>query len=301
MNKLLLLTTIALAQPALASDYQLYKVKKGDTVSDLLGPASNKALYGKDKLVEKSLRMNHLDQQEAKELVIGSYLILPKKPVTITDTTTISQAATSRDGLLSTQISHHQKVEMSVEFSVKEQELKNGKNLTINENYQANLKVTGNQKGSPTIAASISNSSGVSFADDSSRLVELKPNYGLQSTYNFIENNRISIGALANVNEESNVTYNDSNVEVRRDRFLWIGATAASTIYYKKFELNLSTDLKQKTAAQNLSGNEVLNLTRGKFTAKVNLTKDYYFTTSYRVEVGDRNSNALGLGFIYEL
>jgi hypothetical protein len=221
--------------------------------------------------------------------------------VIITDSTSTSQAATSRDGILSSKISHHQNIEVGVEFSKKAQQLENGKNIIINENYQANIKVVGNQVGSPTVGASISTSNGVTFEDDSSRLVELRPNYELQTSYNFLENNRINIGALANLSEESSVTYNDSEVEVRRDQYMWIGATAATTLYYKKFELNLSGDLKQKVSAYSITNSEDLNLTRAQFTAKINLTKDYYLTTSYKTEIGDRSGSALGLGFIYEL
>ena len=301
MNKLLTLSVIVLGHSAFASDYQVYKVKKGDTLSELLGPRSTESLYGDDKLVEKSLTINRLNEQKAKKLRIGSYLILPKKEVVITDSTSTSQAATSRDGILSSRISHHQKIEVGVEFSKRTQQLENGKNIIINENYQANIKVIGNQTGSPTVGMSISNSNGVTFEDDSSRLVELQPNYELQTSYNLLENNRVNLGALVNLNEESNVTYNDTEVEVRRDRYIWIGASAASTIYYKKFELNLSGGLKQKVGAHSITNSEDLNLTRAQFTAKINLTKDYYFTTSYNIEAGDRNGSALGLGFIYEL
>ncbi|MFT6631513.1 MAG: hypothetical protein ACJAS4_001462 [Bacteriovoracaceae bacterium] len=301
MNKLLTLSVIVLGHSAFASDYQVYKVKKGDTLSELLGPRSTESLYGEDKLVEKSLTINRLDEKKAKKLRVGSYLILPKKEVIITDSTSTSQAATSRDGILSSKISHHQNIEVGVEFSKKAQQLENGKNIIINENYQANIKVVGNQVGSPTVGASISTSNGVTFEDDSSRLVELRPNYELQTSYNFLENNRINIGALANLSEESSVTYNDSEVEVRRDQYMWIGATAATTLYYKKFELNLSGDLKQKVSAYSITNSEDLNLTRAQFTAKINLTKDYYLTTSYKTEIGDRSGSALGLGFIYEL
>jgi hypothetical protein len=77
MNKLLTLSVIVLGHSAFASDYQVYKVKKGDTLSELLGPRSTESLYGEDKLVEKSLTINRLDEKKAKKLRVGSYLILP--------------------------------------------------------------------------------------------------------------------------------------------------------------------------------------------------------------------------------
>jgi hypothetical protein len=295
--------SITFAQTTLvnAKDYQVYKVKKGDTISELLRTRVLGPLYVKEGILEKGLQTNRITKKEAKKLKVGRYLILPTKPEYITDSTSTSLSGNSKQGILTSKISHHQNIEFGASYFNKQLTLPKGGNISISQNLVAEFKVIGNSEGKPTISTALENSTGIYIQNRSSQLVELKPAFEIQSSYHLLESDRLDMGLLLNVNEESNVSYRTNQYDVRRDQYLWLGVQAESIIYIKKFELDLHGEIKKIFVSNSLTSTESLDLTRAELLARVNLTKDYYLSTFANLEFGDRTARSLGLGFTYKL
>jgi hypothetical protein len=304
MNKLLLLTLslgILESAYATANKYQVYQVKKGDTISELLHSRLEGQLYKNGGLVDQSLITNRINQYKVKKLEIGSYIILPTKAEYVTDSTNTYLSANSKDGILSSRISHHQSIEFSAAFFNKNISLPEGGDISVTQNLRAKLKIVGTRKGAPSVSIAVENSNGVYIKDAPSGLVELKTNFELETNYSFLERNSFSSGALINVNEESNVESVNQEYSVRRDQYVWLGSQAHKTIYFKKFELNLTAQLKKNVYSISLTNSTELDLTRANLNARVNLSKDYYLSIFTALELGDRTSSSFGLGFTYKL
>jgi hypothetical protein len=306
MKKLITIPLIMASCSIMASDFQVYKVQAGDTLSELLEGRTSQPLYPKNGAVNSHLEINRLDDSSARKLKVGSYLMLPSKKKSesdklLEDKMTLTQSAISREGLLSKKISKHQNIEISARFSSKQIQLKSGEDVSVNENYQAKIKLIGNQKGTPTIALAVANSTGIVSSNNSDLLVEYKPNVELESTYNFMESSIVNVGALASVGEESNIQYEDDIYEVRRDQNLWLGAQASKSIEFKSFNLDLYGYLKSNVISNSTSNDDELNLLRTAIEARVNLTKDLFLSGFVETEHIDRSAQSAGLTFIYKL
>lgn len=284
-----------------SNQYKVYKIKSGDTLSELLQGRTIGPLYSKDGIVDQSLKLNRLDNQEAKKLEVGSYVILPSKPAIVTDSTSLTQAAIYKNGILSQKISHHQTIEFSANFSSKNFALKNGGKVIFNQNISGQLKVSGNQKGKPFVALTAESINGVLIEDKPSEIVELKPNYGIDTGYFFYESKAFELGALVGLQEASSVGYDDDNYEVRRDQHIWFGAQMAKTLTFKKFQLDIHGELKNNTVSHSLTSDSTLNLSEVSIFGRVNLTRDYFGSVFSRIEFGDREGRSFGFGFTYKL
>ena len=300
MKKILALALISTYQLSIAQDYQVYKVKKGDTVSELLLKRTDSPLYNKNGVVLKNLKLNRLTNNSAKKLEIGSYIMLPSKEVFVKDKTKLSQSAVVRTGILKDRLSKHQNIEVSAEFSAKEIQINGASSAAAKENYKAKIKYISNSKRSPTLSLSLGNTSGITFRDEETLLVEFKPNLELESTINLYSKNKFTLSPLLGASEESNLYFNKS-YNVRRDQNIWIGAQLGYEVDLKYSTLELSADIKNNIITKSEKNNKDLRLIKSSLNARINLTEDLFLASFYRIETLDIKAQELGLTFIYKL
>src|SRR3989338_5658883 len=118
MKKTILLPLLCMSN---AFAYQVIEIKEGDTLSDVLYKNNIKPLYGKNRFVEKTLKLNRLSFDSTKKLQPGDVIVIPKDveaelkklyitqtvEKTIRDEVKTNNAAISRTGLLAGFISEH--------------------------------------------------------------------------------------------------------------------------------------------------------------------------------------------------
>lgn len=307
IKALLLTSTLIISSCSFAQEYEVYKVQKGDTISDLLKDRGVKTLYGKESNVSKNLNINRLNESTAKKLEVGSYVMVPlnakkaKIAVLLKDSISTGQAGTSRVGLLAANVSTHQKIEFNMRFSQKTTDLKAGGLVRANKNYQAGVKVIGTAKGKPTLGFTITNSSSLEFENDKNLIVDLKPSFEAFTEANVLSSNGIYIGPHVAVSEESSIDYKENAHIIRRDQNVWAGIKASTRFSFTKFQLDLSAKVKRNFLTQNMADLNQLHLTRSTIALKANLSRDYFLSAFSQIESGDRASSSLGLNFIYSL
>lgn len=285
----------------LAQSFQVYKVQKDDTISDLLKSRDSGVLYGKKGLVHKNLSMNRLSDLDSKKLEVGSYIMLPAQKKLINDSISTGQSATAKSGFLSTRISKHQNIEFNIKFSRKTMNSDRGGEVSFGENYEAGVKLIGNQYSRPTIGFAVSNSNSIEFETQDELLVDLKPSFKLFSQADLLRKSNFAVGVVASMSEDSNVDYENDNFFTRRDQNIWIGAQSSYLIAFKSFELDLSAVAQYNIVTNAFDGNDEIRILSSHLESKINLTKDYYLSAFLDIESIDRESNSFGLNFIYKL
>lgn len=302
MKKPLLFSLLALSQISYSSEYQVYQVKEGDTLSELVQSRTTGNLYKKNGPVDRSLKVNRLDLKKAKTLEVGSYVMLPgtKSKSTQGTTKTIYSTDSSmiRSGLLGNKASQDRNIELSARFFARTLQLKDGSKVDINENYEAKLKYISMNRGTPTISFAISNSNGIIFEDDKDKLVEFKPNFELESTYILSKNNILNVGVLASASEESSIS-NDK--DIRRDQNIWLGSVLNKVFKFKKFDVDLIGSIKHNVLQNSIDKDNELSLVKANIEARVDLTNNLFLSTFIAIEELDRTSQAAGLTFTYKL
>jgi LysM repeat protein len=308
MNKPFIFSLLAISQLVYSSDYQIYKVKKGDTLSGLLQSRTTGNLYNKNGHVNSSLKINRLNMEKAKRLEIGSYVILPgtDKDKSQFSSSLASSAASSsaensseiKTGLLNNKTSDTGDFELSARFFARTLQLDDGSNVDINENYEAKIKYIPKNNGNPTISLAVSNSNGIVFEDDKDKLVEFKPNFELESSYTISKNKIVNVGLLASASEESSIA---NNQKIRRDQNIWLGSLLNRVFTFRTFDLDLIGSFKYNIIQNQIDNDDELSLIKANIEARINLTNDLFLSTFIAIEEIDRTSQAAGLTFTYKL
>jgi hypothetical protein len=229
---------------------------------------------------------------------VGSYIMLPAGKTIVTTSAVITN---TRNGIFKSNFSRHQNVEFSMKYYTKQSDFKDGGKVNLSQNYGATLKVIGKKKYKPTIALSISNSSSIEFKNTSSLLVDLRPSYDLSLQADLLSKNKINVGPILALTEESNIDYTAGSFHTRRDRDLWLGVQASTSFSLKKTTLTIFSSLKSNIYSNNLEQYDKNNLLRFEVGSRINLTSDYYLSVFYNNESLDRTSDSIGMNFTYQL
>src|SRR5690554_1347563 len=110
---------------AFAQHFKVHILQDGETLSELLHQEGYTPLYGEDRWVEKILKANHLNMEQARKLMAGRPVILPSKELLSSpdweDKIGLTQSAPVSHGLFGNRISKHQTVEAAFEYQMIDQ------------------------------------------------------------------------------------------------------------------------------------------------------------------------------------
>jgi hypothetical protein len=300
-----------------ANNFEIYILQEGETLSDVLYKNNFKPLYGKNNWVEKVLDMNHLKTQDAAKIKKGYPIILPrinaiadtKKEIKI-DQVTTQMSSTVYHGLVGNRISDHQQI--FIDFALFETNTQLS-NLTMKQQSNFKLGLTyedqNNRKYNnfgyrPHLSLyGISHGAG-QFKQNNDLTATFQPTLQAQTGVFF---NHSSIdyefGPYAELLERSMVEVSNDNVLSRRDRMLNIGAMAKKTYETGRYIFHVRAQIGSTLFSENTSGSEGIRTVSSKFSADVNLTRDYFIGAFWQNEqflnTEIENSNSIGLNLSY--
>jgi len=318
MKKGLLL--LPLAAVAFADDYQIHILKDGETLSGLLQEKGFTPLYGKNKWVDKTLQMNHMQAQNAGKIQKGLPIILPKKEDLLAvdmqelekDLVSTKSSAIMRTGIFGNTISDHQKVFLELDYYSSNIELKNS-NISLNENYGLGLKVDGENDYSLGAMTYNINGSFFFYTHGTGQFEKIdnitanyEPTYLLESHLE-IQAPEVSFnfGPSVLLEEKSRVSENDESINIRRDRTAWLGFQLNKIMEVDHLRYESQVGFRRKLVGQNLKGDGSFNAINLYLSTKVNLSSDYDFsvklaTTQYQ-NIGINTEQSIGANFSYNL
>ncbi len=221
---------LVLCQPVFAENYKIHILKEGETLSEILWNHGYKPLYGENNWVDKTLKMNHLQTVQDKEIKKGFPIILPSKedpsrPATVTKYKTIKEVKyVNRNNRY---ISKHQEVFLKSGITSLNGEVKSN-NVDYSETINVGFLVEG--KNDYRIGSLIYNFDGELNYKNSSTAkynyesdLKLKPTYGLRTSMRLNKSTLpFEFGFSYKVEEESIVDF-DEKVNARRDQNHWVG------------------------------------------------------------------------------
>lgn len=295
-------------------NYEIHILKENETLSELLYSNNYKPLYGAGHWVEKVLVMNHLQADQAGMIKKGTPVILPKRfsPIAKSkiDSISTAQASTIRYGLVGNKISDDQDVYIDISFFER-----SGKVDGYNFKQQSNIKM------------------GLSYEDQNSRSFRsfsYRPEFSiygighgpaefinkesfsasfgptLQAQANLMlthKNIDYNFGPYAEFLEKSSLDTDQGDLKVRRDRFVNIGALAKKTFENNNLQYILKGSIGTTILSQNLNSFNQMQMVTSKFSADVNLTRDYFigafWKSNYFSHTAQRNSTAFGVNLKY--
>jgi hypothetical protein len=316
MNRktLIPLACLSFTSFALAQNHEVYYLKKGDTLSDVLYQRNYKPLYGKQNWVEKIMQLNRLSEAQVRALGPGDAVMIPateKIAAKKEDKVKIQSAAVMRTGLLGNFISHHQKVFVHMEYFQQSAQV-NKTNVSMPENFAMGIKVEGTNNyklggfvWNHTSAAEIFNQGSATFDTDENLDASFQPSWNF--TYHIEaahKNIPFLIGPYFNFGEYSSVDQANNSFTVRRDRRILSGIHLKKSIGYKNAEYTLEGFVATSVASQNLSAMENNQMTRAQILGSVNLTQNYYVATFVRRDQFTNSeltlNDAYGARFMYK-
>lgn len=322
MKKGLLL--LPLATLSFASDYEIHILKEGETLSELLLSRGYSPLYGPDQWVEKALKMNHLQKNQAAQIKKGLPIILPKKAEVAEvneevkelekDFVTTKNAAVIRTGIFGNTISDHQKVFLELDYFSNSINLPKD-TLTLNENYGLGIRVDGENDFSLGAMTYNVNGSFFVYTHGSSQFEDINnvsasfdPTYMLESHLEIqAPQVEFNFGPSLLLEERSRLTQSDAGdvINIRRDRTAWIGFQANKIMEVNHLRYEATLGLRRKVLQQTLNDTDDFNATNLYFNTKVNLSANYDFTlkfgsTQYN-NIGIDSEEMIGANFSYNL
>jgi hypothetical protein len=312
-----LFLSLLLSLPATASDYQIHVLQPGDTLSEVLQSKGFEPLYGDQSWVDKTLKMNHLSKQDAKNIKKGYPIILPKKEeviqaAAISDKISTGQSSTIRYGLIGNRISNHQKVMVNMDYFQQYADI-NATSANIRENFGVGVDVISQNDFSlagmtfnPTSSFYVHTQNGVSVSNNSDITADFRPTWNVSTQLALrTDNSPVDFGPMLKYEEASMLEANNEDYLVRRDQFFWIGAFAKKQIEMNNLEFNLQADLSATTFSYNTNNLDEMYVVKTRFFGNVNLTRDYYLgafleNNSYTNSSMDTNT-LVGMRLSYNL
>lgn len=318
MKKGLFITGLAIPTLVFATsikeNYEVHILQENETLSELLQSKRYKPLYGPGNWVEKVLDMNHLSADQAGKIKKGYPIILPFRYSPIakskTDTVSTKQASTVFYGLVGNKISNHQDVYIDISFfersaKVANYNIKQQSNIKIGLSYEDQNKRTFNSftyrpefsiygiGHGPTEFTNIGNTS-ASFEPT------LQAHAGLMLNHKKVD---YDFGPYAELLEQSSLDNINDNIEVRRDRFINIGAQARKVFEKNNLLYIVKGSIGTTLISDNLNNVDQMQMVTSKFSTDVNLTRDYFIGGFWRSDFfsnsSQRNATAFGLNLKY--
>lgn len=294
--------------------YSIHILKEGETLSGLLHAQNYKPLYGRGNWVEKILDINHLTTNQAKEIKKGYPIILPKRKDAIAlmseDKVSLKQASTLYYGLVGNRISKHQDVFIDLSFfessgKVSNYNIKQQSNVKLGLTYQdKNYRQLGGLQYNPEFALYGIGYGPTEFTNQKDLSASFGPTVLAQTALMFkTKKLPYSFGPYLQAMEQSSLDLKDEEVTVRRDQLVNIGAMAKQTYEINNLRFLFRGSIGATVLSHNLNGLNNLNLVTTRFSADVNLTRDYYIGAFFKNDnysgSAQKNSNAIGLNLKY--
>lgn len=289
--RMILITILLISFITPASAYDIYYVKKGDTLSEILYSHDYKPLYGEQKWVDKVLEINRLTADSTKKLEIGEMIIIPSAKEVVTekvvavkeDSVTSARSATMRTGLLSGWISRHQSVYINMDYFNRSTTV-NSENVNLRENFGIGIGVEsrndfeiGSWIWNPTMYGGINSQSSADFESDENLDASFQPSWHLGARVDTIKSNMpVKIGAITEIEESSSVDYADDDYVIRRDRMLWLGLAVSQDLDLKITHVRLDGSVATTAISDNLNDYDNANMVRLRALATTNLTANYH-------------------------
>jgi hypothetical protein len=308
----------------LPSDYQIHTLVKGETLSQLLHEKGFTPLWGSGNWVDKTLNLNHLNQDTAYKVKKGYPVFLPlrkdqdlislKKSIDLikTDSVSINESARIRSGLFGNTISKHQDVYLELDYYSSDFKLQET-NVSLNQNYGMGLKVEGRNdytigklKYNYTGSVFIYNHGAGKFKNNDNISSQFTPTYLLDTAIEFKSPEiGFHFGPTMRVEEKSRIEQSDELMIMRRDRTAWLGFDFTKRIAIDHLYYQTNMGYRKKFIGQNLNADKLFTASQLYFGAKVNLSTNYdmalkYSKTTYE-NIGIKSENALGINFSYNL
>ena len=308
--KLLALLFPVLALGADQVSYQVYKLKKGDTISEVLYSKNFKPLYGEKGWVNKTLAFNRINGIDATKLEKEQLLILPSAPSIDflpkqIDKVQLQASAPERTGVFAGQKFNKYNFTLAANVSKKERKIEN---RTINNSdsyfYEAGLSMErvrpqkiGKIEYYPQFGIKIGSQRSFEIEAEKYSFAEFNTDIEASSSF-FLRNGGWKLGPSLSASETSELDSYKNSYMVRRDQNLWIGAAAKRTIH-QNYLLEFSADYNIYSRNLNsLPTDEI-----AKFSAKgsMNLLDGFYFGVFGRKEIIDRDNTTVGAEISYLL
>jgi hypothetical protein len=319
MKKGIFLTiTMSMISPlAYSGEYKIHILKNGETLSELLQSHGYSPLYGKEKWVEKTLQINHLQSVNAKELKKGFPVILPNRnieePKQVATTKVIYKnrfiKSIPKKSLFNT-ISKHQDLLFGIRYSQNAMGF-NDTNIYQNENYKLSFKVQGKndyqlRKLTYNFFGGISTTTpGIGrFESNSEKSVTFKP------TYNFSSGIKIhtklipfEFGPTVALEEKSLIQSSGSGTSTRRDQLGWVGFNISKDFKAMNQLFKANFHYQRKAVQSSLTDSKIFDASTLEANFALHLTENYIVglnstSTSYeKIEV--KREDSLGINFNY--
>lgn len=331
MKKGIFTLTLICSLPLAASEFQVYTLKKGDNISQLLHERGYAPLYGNGKWVERVLDANKLIYKTAKKIDTGKTIFLPnpgafKKPKDIdkklfvivkADKVITKTSAIMKKGLFANSISKHQDVIVDFTYSHKNTQFDKGTfsqanntklGIKINgkNNYQS-LNVPFNLNGSVYLT---SHGPGELDKNESkSHLTKFKPTYEMNTDIQFhlFANNKLraSLGPALTIKQESEIQNFDGSFQIERNLSALIGAKASMIYDFQSFDSITDLVISKKQYIGDVSDQYTDKTYAIKLDSKLQLTSDYFAGVTYEYEKtfnsNLESSNSVGFNLSYNL
>ena len=275
-------------------NYSIHILQKGETLSQLLQANNYKPLYGKDNWVEKVLRMNHLTADQAMKIKKGYPIILPSKEKVSSaprakDTVKVSMSSNALHGLVGNTISNHQDIFIDLSFfetagEIDNKTIKQQSNFKLGFSYEDKNKRTYKKFSyNPIISFFGIGHGATEFKNDNETSATFEPTIQAQGTL-LVSHPSMTykFGPYAEILERSQLEKDNESFDVRRDRFLNIGAMATQRFEVDHLVYDIKASISSTLASQNLNNYETMSMVTARFSADVNLTREYFIGAFWR-------------------
>lgn len=296
-----------------SNNYQIHILAPGETLSEILQSQDYSPLYGKDNWVDRVLKMNHLTSKQALKIKKGYPIILPKKDEVASskkDSVKVSMSSNSLYGLVGNTISKHQDVQLDFSFFETAGKIA-GKNINQYSNFKVGFSYQDKNKRTydkfsynPVFNFYGIGHGAVEFQNDDRTTATFEPT--LQAKASMIISHpsvEYKFGPFAQVIERSQIETNGDSYDVRRDRFLNIGAMASQTFEVDHLIYNVHGSIGSTLFSQNLNNQSNMSMVRTNLSADVNLTRDYFigafWINDYYSNSSQTDASSLGINLKY--
>jgi hypothetical protein len=279
-----LFTLLLISSTALMAQ-SVYHLQKGETLSELLYKYNKKPLYGKNNWVEKTLKLNRITLEEANNLEEGSAVMLPvpvKKEIVKVDVIKVRQSAIGRAGLIGGRVSSHQNLYFHLDYFY-QKAVMGQYSADLQENFGLGVEIIGRNnyqfedfKWNAFGGFYSANKGAARFEEYSNKTARFSPDAlifgGLQVRP---DNAEVELTLRAALEEVSLLSNQQTNVDVDRHLFSWVGIGAKHTLERGRYIFNNSI-LFEASLFHNEYGDNLDNQvqsTRTSYHSSVNLTK----------------------------
>lgn len=294
------------------ADYKIHVLKEGETLSGLLETYGHSPLYTKEGWVKKTLELNHLTANQAKDLKKGFPVILPNHEVSgVKEKVIYKNRFITRYKEKKTKyfgISKHQNVQFRFLLGRQQYQFQTAENLT-QEIYQGGLHVVGqNDYSLGRLKLNYQAGLGIktygpALNNDGDQSISLRPDY------------QVSTGVLAKTDgipfqfgltlaiEEKSLIESNQGLELRRDQNVYLGFTLDQKYSLQKTDIHSNISYQQNIIQDPAKGFERYEASQIDLKLGLNLTKNTIAGLSYNQTNFEKaqiqNVRSGGLNFIY--